>query len=214
MRAVADGARVIGLIDGVFEHMPSIWHKEILYALSAGVTVAGAASMGALRAAECRDFGMIGVGAVFAAYASGAIEDDDAVAQLHGPAELGFVPLSEPLVNIRASLDRFAAEGRLEASEHERLLAVAQAMFFKERSYRHILDQAGLDAARRHALAQMLKTQGVHLKQQDAVQLLDLIEAGALPPAVAARQWILADTRSLRTLLRDASDDECNHLEK
>ncbi|MEL7154742.1 MAG: TfuA-like protein, partial [Pseudomonadota bacterium] len=45
------------IIDGYFEQVPSVWHKEILWALSQGRTVAGAASMGALRAAELDQFG-------------------------------------------------------------------------------------------------------------------------------------------------------------
>lgn len=60
--------RVIGIIDGYFERVPAVWHKEILLALSAGVHVVGGASMGALRAAELHSFGMVGVGEVFAWY--------------------------------------------------------------------------------------------------------------------------------------------------
>ena len=54
----------IGLIDGRFETCPAVWHKEILWALTQGIPVYGAASMGALRAAELYPFGMIGVGAI------------------------------------------------------------------------------------------------------------------------------------------------------
>ena len=44
--------RYVGIIDGYFETVPAVWHKEILLAMSQGVHVFGAASMGALRAAE------------------------------------------------------------------------------------------------------------------------------------------------------------------
>ena len=54
----------IGLIDGCFENVPSVWHKEILWALTQGIHVFGSASMGALRAAELETFGMIGVGRI------------------------------------------------------------------------------------------------------------------------------------------------------
>jgi hypothetical protein len=86
----------IGLIDGVFFHQPAIWHREILWALAEGVHVFGAASMGALRAAELAPFGMRGVGKVFEAFRDGfwpgfsePFEDDDEVAVIHAPAELG-----------------------------------------------------------------------------------------------------------------------------
>jgi hypothetical protein len=52
LQAVEDGARAIGIVDGYFGEMPSVWHKEILFALQQNVIVAGGASMGALRAAE------------------------------------------------------------------------------------------------------------------------------------------------------------------
>ena len=43
-------------------------------------------------------------------YARGEFEDDGDVAQLHGPAELGFIALSEPLANIVATLEALSAE--------------------------------------------------------------------------------------------------------
>ena len=42
----------IGVIDGYFEVTPTVWHKEILWAMAQGIHVYGAASIGALRAAE------------------------------------------------------------------------------------------------------------------------------------------------------------------
>jgi hypothetical protein len=72
LRAVVEGASVIGLIDGAFEATASVWHKEILHALSEGVAVVGGASMGALRAAECAAFGMEPVGQIARLLLSGA----------------------------------------------------------------------------------------------------------------------------------------------
>src|SRR5947209_16461006 len=80
----------IGIIDGYFERIPAVWHKEILWAMSHGIHVFGSASMGALRAAELEAFGMEGVGAIFEAYRDGRLEDDDEVAVVHGPADVGY----------------------------------------------------------------------------------------------------------------------------
>ena len=66
--------------------------------------------MGALRAAELWEFGMVGVGAVSAAYRDNDIEDDDEVAVIHGPAELDYLPLSEAMVNVRATVERAVSE--------------------------------------------------------------------------------------------------------
>src|SRR5690606_31846846 len=57
----------IGIVDGVFESVPAVWHKEILWALARGIHVVGGGSMGALRAAELARFGMQGVGRIFEA---------------------------------------------------------------------------------------------------------------------------------------------------
>ena len=67
------GAETIGLIDGFFGTAPSVWHKEVLFALSRGVRVLGSSSMGALRAAECAAFGMEGVGEIYDMYAAGVL---------------------------------------------------------------------------------------------------------------------------------------------
>lgn len=115
-RACQQQASAIGLIDGFFEGVPSVWHKEILWALDQGIPVFGASSMGALRAAELHVFGMTGIGRIFEAYRDGVFEDDDEVALRHGPQELGYVALSEPMVNIRASLDSAVAAGVVEDS--------------------------------------------------------------------------------------------------
>jgi len=104
MACLGDAPSAIGIIDGYFQNIPSVWHKEILWAMSRGVHVFGSASMGALRAAELSSFGMIGVGKVFESYFKGETNRDDEVAIVHAPQEMNFTPLSEPLANIRPTL--------------------------------------------------------------------------------------------------------------
>src|ERR1041384_8086509 len=74
LRAAQARPAAIAIIDGYFARVPAVWHKEILWALSQGVWVFGASSMGALRAAELEPFGMIGVGRVFAGFRDGEYE--------------------------------------------------------------------------------------------------------------------------------------------
>src|ERR1700758_4110244 len=64
---------LIGVIDGTFELVPTVWHKEILWAMAQGIHVYGAASIGALRAAELHSFGMVGIGRIFDAYRDGIL---------------------------------------------------------------------------------------------------------------------------------------------
>ena len=101
----------------------------MLWALTQGIHVYGAASMGALRAAELAAFGMVGVGKIFEAYRDGVIEDDDEVAVLHGPAEMGYLQVTEAMVNIRATLNRAAADEVIDRATAKRLIAVGRSIF-------------------------------------------------------------------------------------
>jgi len=75
----------IVLIDGTFFHTMSVWVKEILYALADGVRVIGASSMGAIRAAECWRYGMVGIGLIYEGYKNWTIQDDAWVAMSYEP---------------------------------------------------------------------------------------------------------------------------------
>jgi hypothetical protein len=134
-RATASHAEVIVLIDGIFESAPSVWHKEILWAISRSVTVIGAASMGALRAAELHNFGMLGHGRVFESYASGLIEDDDEVAVVHGPSECGWHPLTDAMVDIRDYALQAAENGLLSNIQSQQVVEHAKAQHFKNRTF-------------------------------------------------------------------------------
>ena len=121
-RAALEEPAVIAIIDGYFERVPAVAHKEVLWAMSRGIHVLGAASMGALRAAELGPFGMEGVGEIFNAYARGELTDDDEVAVAHGLAEEGYRPLSEAMVNIRETLRSLSAAGILGEQTREALI--------------------------------------------------------------------------------------------
>ncbi len=147
-RASLDRPRVIGLIDGFFEVEPPPRHKEILWALAQGIHVLGAASIGALRAAELAAYGMEPVGAIAEAYRDGRFAglpfgDDDEVALLHGPAALGYPATSEALVNIRATLAAAVTAGAVSPVTAETMVALGKRRFFKERAWPTLLADAG-----------------------------------------------------------------------
>lgn len=178
-RAVRRQPIAIGLIDGVFERVLPVWHKEILWAMSRGVHVFGAASMGALRAAELHPFGMQGIGRIFAGYCNGDLEADDEVAVLHGPADVGFPPVTEALVNVRATLDRAVGEGVLSADAGERLTALARECHYRDRTWAALLAQAaaGELAEPVARLRDWLPEGRVDLKRIDALELLCTMRA-------------------------------------
>src|SRR5262249_9975984 len=145
----------IGIIDGAFLDVASVWHREILWALSRGVHVFGAASMGALRAVELAPFGMHGVGRIQAAYRTGRwpgydepFEDDDKVAVIHAPAEAGSMALSDAMVDLRDTLLAAEAAGVIDRARRDALTAAMKSLPFGERSIARLVAISG-DAALR-----------------------------------------------------------------
>ena len=104
LAAAAEGPDVLVLLDGYYCTVPAVLHKEVLYALAAGIRVLGAASMGALRAAELAPFGMEGIGRVFEWYRDGVLDGDDEVAVRHLPGSHGYLPLTVALVEVRSAV--------------------------------------------------------------------------------------------------------------
>jgi hypothetical protein len=172
IRALRSRPAAIGLIDGLFETGPSVGHKEILHVIAEGVPVFGAASLGALRAAELERFGMIGIGAVFAAYRSGRIVRDDAVMVAHAPAALGHRPLGVALVDAEAAI-RAAA---IDPADRALLLRIARRMDFRVRTWPAI----GAAFAARSGRPCPPTDTTPSLKRADAEALIRLI-AGPLP---------------------------------
>ena len=165
----------IGIIDGYFERTPAVSHKEILWALSQGVHVYGAASMGALRAAELMAFGMVGVGKIFEAYRDGVLEDDDEVAVAHSPAAEGYRLASEAMVNIRATVEKAMAQGILQAEEAALLLISAKSLYYPLRTYPAVLEAAaksGLTPSTTVRMQQWLPQHRVDQKREDALSLV------------------------------------------
>ncbi|MEX3011161.1 TfuA-like protein [Hoeflea sp. TYP-13] len=180
--AAMDNPTAIGIIDGVFDGVPSVWHKEILWALSLDIPVYGSASMGALRAAELDSFGMVGIGAIYEAYRDGVLEDDDEVALQHGPAEIGYAPLSLPMVNVRATLLEAERAGVLTKDQCKALAAAAKPIFFKQRTWDAVLERqsAVQDQA---VLLEWLKRNDVDQKKQDALTLLAHMKDAGIGPS-------------------------------
>lgn len=174
--------RAIGIVDGYFEGEPSVWHKEILYALSTGIHVLGASSMGALRAAELDSFGMVGIGKIYQAYRDEEIEDDDEVALLHGPVELDSPPLSVPMVNVRATLESAATSGVLSTETAIQLTSYAKDIYYKQRTWDSILEvlrNTDVETRTIETLKEWLPTGEIDQKALDAMELLGELTSGS-----------------------------------
>ncbi|WP_392533434.1 TfuA-related McrA-glycine thioamidation protein [Nostoc sp. C117] len=194
---------IIGLIDGVFFNSLSVWHKEILYAIEQGIAVYGASSMGALRAAETAAFGMVGIGKVYEMYASEEIIDDDEVALIHGPEETEYRPLSEAMVNVRATLRYAKEEGILSQSLYEQLLALAKSIYFPERTFSAIFRKAasvGILPEKLDEVVQFVKKHYVNIKRQDAILLLQTLRDRLDGPSQVKPNFTLAQNHLFTTL--------------
>ena len=194
---------VVGIVDGYFHQTRAVRHKEILALIDSGVTVVGAASMGALRAAELDTYGMAGVGRVYDDYRRGRLTADDEVALLHGPAEEGYPAISEPLVNIRATLELGVRVGLLDEADAGRLVGALARRPYRLRSYRALVglaDDLDLPGTTVEALRQLCATRAVNLKREDALALVRELRAPnsnmdrpavTVPPTVYLHHWQL-----------------------
>ncbi|GAB6285434.1 MAG: TfuA-related McrA-glycine thioamidation protein [Methanoregula sp.] len=175
LRAVQSGATIICLIDGVFHQDCAVAHREILHAIKSGVRVVGASSMGALRAAEMDTLGMVGVGEIYHKYKSGELESDDEVALVFDP-ESG-LSLSEPLINIRYTLQHAQESGIISPAAHDTLLAAARSVFYPQRTYSRCVSAAGvaLDAEEGARFLSWVETGQCDQKRVDAVAALEYV---------------------------------------
>jgi hypothetical protein len=176
--ALDERTLVIGIIDGFFERVPSVWHKEILWAMAKGVHVFGAGSIGALRAAELAAFGMEGIGEVYRAFVEGELEDDDEVAVIHAPGEYRYRPASEAMVDVRVTLARAEAAGIISSRSTRALVHAAKLLFYPNRVYPRIFADArnyGADLSDIQALKKWLPHGRVYQKRADAIQMLATI---------------------------------------
>ena len=133
---------VILIIDGTFQNEPAVRHKEILWALDRGVAVCGAASMGALRAAELWKYGMRGFGQIYRWYRRYPLLPDDAVAVLHAPADLGSAALTHALVDIIQTVKSACRNGAIASDIAPTLCKSARRLNFRERTLEGVVAAA------------------------------------------------------------------------
>jgi hypothetical protein len=126
---------VMIVADGIFHNHPSVGHAELRLAIEHGWQVWGVSSMGAIRAAEMRSFGMRGFGRVYERFASDPDFTDDEVALLHSDVQ-PYKPLTEPLIHVRCFLDALIQRNRLEESQQHAILAELELLWFGHRSLR------------------------------------------------------------------------------
>jgi len=211
-RAAMGRPAIIGVVDGYFERIATVWHKEILWAMAEGIHVYGAASIGALRAAELAAFGMQGVGVIYQQYQTSELLDDDDVALLHGPADLDYVEVTEAMVNVRATIERARQLAIIDSAVAQSLLKIAKSLFYKERTYERILrgaTECGLSPGALERFATWLPSGQINQKRLDALAMAEAMTEhlvrGVSPLRVSYRMahtfaWEAARWRHARSL--------------
>ncbi|HCX3367392.1 TfuA-like protein [Legionella pneumophila serogroup 1] len=157
IKAIKEGYKRIVIIDGNFSWVPSVWHKEILTALDYGIEVWGAASMGALRAAELDNFGMKGHGRIYEMYKNEEIDGDDEVAIVYSRYNNA---QTIPLINIRLVLER------LNIINKKEVLNSIRSIFYTERTWEKIAQNVPDE------LYDLIKSNYIDAKKEDAKSLL------------------------------------------
>ncbi len=192
----------IALIDGYFERMAAVWHKEILLALERGIAVYGAASMGALRAAELAPFGMIGTGWIYDRFRRGELVRDDEVAVAHLPEAQGYRSVSTALVDTRYTLALAVRRRAISGPTAQRLIALAAARFYRERTWPQLIADARAARIATAKLEAFLATAPPSRKQLDATALLALL---AQPARAVKRGAPVPRTWALRQLIKSTT---------
>jgi hypothetical protein len=170
---------VILVIDGVFHSEPALRHKELLWAMAHGIVILGAASMGALRAAELYP-AMQGVGLIYRWYRRFSCLPDDAVAVIHAPVELGSSALTLAHIDLRLTARAAVRQGKLGAAEANAIVDTSSRLNFRERTLERIIGAANITTADRPAgwWSAQLTASLVEQKKRDALEALRMLGKG------------------------------------
>ena len=176
---LSDGT-VAAIIDGELGGDSAVPIDELRRALRRGVKISGAASVGALRAYEAHEDGMVGFGWVYRAYCTGRIWGIDEIAVIYDPDSCR--SLTIPLVNVRFCLERLTTRRGISAEEADHAMASLKQLSIGKRDRRSIvLHLAGLLG--RERVRKMLKlvrpAEEDDVKKSDAYELLRILARGS-----------------------------------
>lgn len=181
LRLAADSSiKMIGFVDGVFlQDYPPTPIEVYQLARKEGVLLAGAASLGALRAVELEKFGMIGIGKIFELYKRGKVDADDEVAVTFA-AEGDYALQSEAMIDIRYNLFLAHKKGIIGKKTKRIIGKVAKGIYFPHRHYAHIIKEARtrhLELADEiDSFSGYIASNRKSLKEIDAIKLVEYLK--------------------------------------
>ncbi|NMC58182.1 MAG: TfuA-related McrA-glycine thioamidation protein [Candidatus Methanofastidiosa archaeon] len=174
-KATSVGYNILGIVDGIFFRESAVSPREIMEVLKSNLKIYGSSSMGALRASELDRYGMIGIGQIYKWYKDGTLNSDDEVALSFDSEE--FIPISEPLINIRETIKKALQENIITKKESEIIFESAKSLYFPDRRWNKIIEisenKIGKDLSK---FSKFIQNNRVDLKKQDAILLLQKID--------------------------------------
>jgi hypothetical protein len=208
-RAREQGAWGFLVIDGVFMQEDALSPREVVDVLEDGAFVLGAASLGALRAADCWPAGARGVGLIYRLYRRGVLESDEDVA-VAVSTDGSDAAVSLPLVNVRYAMARAVRQRRLDRPTARQVVSAAASIHYPERTWREVWRRVAPPPPDLAAECARLD-----LKREDAARALAHVRrllAGAAP--LAARHGRRRDGPFLRSeAARERSPDATGGLD-
>jgi len=156
------------IIDGVFFQEDALPPREVIDVIQDGAIVIGAASLGALRAAELGPIGMRGAGTIYRLYRRGLLVDEDEVAVLFDP-QRPHPPLSTALVDIRWAIRQALRHGTISNFAAQTLLEQAKLMPFPERSWKRLGCSAAVPGLKERDARHLLHRVQLIVKQDPSV---------------------------------------------
>ncbi|UIJ82854.1 TfuA-like protein [Rhizobium leguminosarum] len=108
---------------------------------------------------------------------------------------MGFIPLSEPLVNVRATISQCLQRAQVTSAERDQLQGAAKGIFFKDRTYRRVVRSAIQDADRAGVVLAVLRTNNVNLKLPDARLLVETVISTPDCRFIPELSWTFEATR-------------------
>ena len=181
LRLAADpDVRMVGFVDGVFlQDYPPTPIEVYQLTRKQGMLLAGAASLGALRAVELEKFGMVGIGTIFKMYKSGKIDADDEVAVTFD-AEGHYRLQSEAMIDIRYNLFLAHKRGVISKQAKKSLARVAKATYFPHRNYSSIIEETKSKyqalAGEMDSFQSYIASSRKSLKEIDAIKLVKYLK--------------------------------------
>lgn len=128
---IREDVSIIIIIDCSHSGGASAWHREIIDAFHANISIIGAGGIGALRAMELDGNGMLGVGWVYEQYFSGILESDDEVLESSDGLAL---------VDVRFALESIGDENKISPQKQELVLEKFAQLHYLKRTHQNLVE--------------------------------------------------------------------------